>query len=174
MGSPVLFRHQRPGLHGKPFTLLKLRTMTSAPDAGLGSPDGDAARLTELGQLLRSLSVDELPQLFNVLRGEMSLVGPRPLMMHYLARYSPEQARRHDVKPGITGWAQIHGRNSLSWEQKFALDVWYVDHWSPWLDVKILALTAAKVLGRAGISSGGHPTMPEFMGPLGAESTDYH
>ena len=137
--------------------------MTNARDAG-GRLLPDAERLTRVGAFLRATSIDELPQLWNVLRGEMSLVGPRPLLMQYLARYSPEQARRHDVLPGITGWTQINGRNTLSWEEKFALDVWYVDHWSPWLDVKILAKTVARVLAREGISSEGHATMPEFMG----------
>lgn len=163
LGSPVIFQHQRPGLHGKPFVLYKLRTMRSVPGAE-GDPRTDAARLTALGQLLRKLSVDELPQLVNVLKGEMSLVGPRPLMMQYLPRYSPHQARRHDVKPGITGWAQVLGRNSLSWEEKFDLDVWYVDHQSLWLDTKILAMTVLRVLRPAGISAGQHATMPEFMG----------
>jgi sugar transferase EpsL len=163
MGSPVLFSHQRPGLNGHPFTLHKLRTMSNTDDKTI-NPETDARRLTGLGRLLRSLSVDELPQLFNVLRGDMSLVGPRPLMMQYLPRYSPEQARRHEVKPGITGWAQINGRNEVSWERKFELDVWYVDHWSLWLDLKILLRTAGQVLRRDGISSGAHATMPEFMG----------
>ena len=163
MGRPVLYRHKRPGLKGKPFTLYKLRTMV--PDTRAeGDASKDAQRLTPLGQRLRALSIDELPQLLNVLRGEMSLVGPRPLMMHYLPRYSPEQARRHDVKPGITGWAQVTGRNAISWEEKFRLDVWYVDHWSLWLDIRILARTVQQVLRREGISSGGHVTMPEFMG----------
>jgi sugar transferase EpsL len=157
MGSPVLFRHVRPGLRGRPFTLYKLRTMSSGPG-------GDADRLTRLGRFLRSTSLDELPQLWNVLRGDMSLVGPRPLIMAYLARYSPEQARRHEVLPGITGWAQINGRNSLSHQEKFALDVWYVDHWSLGLDLRILAATLQRVVARSGISARDHVTMPEFMG----------
>lgn len=163
MGRPVLFRHVRPGKDGKPFTLLKLRTMTDArgPDGEL-LPDED--RLTRTGALLRRLSLDELPQLFNVLKGEMSLVGPRPLLMEYLERYTPDQARRHEVKPGITGWAQVNGRNALSWEEKFALDVWYVDNMSLALDLKILGLTLLKVLRREGISARGHATMPVFQG----------
>lgn len=163
MGSPVIFKHQRPGLRGKPFVLYKLRTMRSVPGAE-GDPRTDAARLTKLGELLRKASVDELPQLWNVLKGDMSLVGPRPLMMQYLPRYNAHQARRHDVKPGITGWAQVNGRNALSWEEKFDLDVWYVEHQSLWLDAKILAMTALRVLRPTGISAGQHATMPEFMG----------
>lgn len=162
-GSPILFRQLRPGYRGKPFYILKFRTMT---DASL--PDGtllpDSERLTRLGALLRSTSLDELPELFNILRGEMSLVGPRPLLMQYLARYSPEQARRHDVLPGLTGWAQVNGRNAISWEDKFKLDVWYVDHWSFWLDIKILLMTLVKVFKREGISQPGHATSEEFMG----------
>jgi sugar transferase EpsL len=165
MGSPILFAQERPGRGGKPFRLLKFRTMTSQTDpAGLPLPD--AERLTALGSFLRSASLDELPQLWNVIRGDLSLVGPRPLLMEYLARYTNEQARRHDVKPGVTGWAQVHGRNAISWDEKFALDVWYVDHWSLWLDLKILALTALKVVRRDGISQQGHVTMPEFMGSV--------
>jgi lipopolysaccharide/colanic/teichoic acid biosynthesis glycosyltransferase len=169
IGPPVLFRQPRPGRHGAPFTVVKFRTMSDAlgPD---GLPLPDAARLTRLGRFLRSTSLDELPQLWNVLRGELSLVGPRPLLMEYLPRYSPEQARRHDVLPGITGWAQVNGRNAISWEQKFALDVWYVDHWSPWLDLRILLLTAARVLKRHGIASAGHATMPPFSGSADAAS----
>ncbi len=163
LGSPILFRQQRPGLHGKPFTLLKFRTMTDARDAD-GNLLPDEKRLTRFGQFLRRTSLDELPELFNVLRGDMSLVGPRPLLMHYLDLYTPEQARRHEVKPGITGWAQINGRNALSWEEKFELDVWYVDHVSLWLDLKILALTVWKVLRREGISQEGHATMAQFTG----------
>lgn len=162
-GRPVLFRQQRPGQGGRAFEFLKFRTMTNATDAS-GAPLPDAARLTALGRALRATSLDELPQLLNVLKGDMSLVGPRPLLMQYLARYTPEQARRHDVKPGITGWAQVNGRNALSWEEKFALDVWYVDHVSLSLDLKILAMTMLKVIRRDGISSTGHATMPEFMG----------
>jgi len=157
MGRPVLFSQVRPGRGGRPFTVRKLRTMT--PGGG-----DDAVRLTPLGRLLRAASVDELPQLWNVLRGDMSLVGPRPLLMAYLARYTPQQARRHEVLPGITGWAQIHGRNALSHEEKFRLDVWYVDHWSLALDARILAATLWRVVARSGISAEGHATMPEFMG----------
>jgi len=163
LGSPVLFRQQRPGLHGKPFTLLKFRTMTDARDAD-GNLLPDEQRLTSFGQFLRRTSLDELPELFNVLKGDMSLVGPRPLLMQYLERYTPEQMRRHEVKPGITGWAQVNGRNALSWEEKFALDVWYVDHLSLRLDLKIILLTVWKVLRREGISQDGFATMPEFMG----------
>jgi lipopolysaccharide/colanic/teichoic acid biosynthesis glycosyltransferase len=162
-GRPLLFRQQRPGYRGKPFYIYKFRTMTDRRD-----PDGklltDAERLTRLGRFLRSTSLDELPELVNVLRGEMSLVGPRPLLMQYLNRYSPQQARRHDVLPGITGWAQVNGRNALTWEDKFRLDVWYVDHWSLWLDVKIIGLTLGKVIRREGISQPGHATAEEFMG----------
>lgn len=163
LGAPVLFRQQRPGLHGQPFTLYKFRTMTDARDAQ-GRLLPDAQRLTRFGRFLRSTSLDELPELFNVLKGEMSLVGPRPLLMEYLERYTPEQMRRHAVRPGITGWAQINGRNALSWEQKFALDVWYVDHRSFWLDMKILALTLWKIIKREGISQPGQATMEEFRG----------
>ena len=163
MGSPVLFSHQRPGLRGEPFVLYKLRTMKRVPGAE-GDPKTDAARLTKLGEFLRKVSIDELPQLVNVLKGDMSLVGPRPLMMQYLPRYDAHQARRHDVKPGITGWAQVNGRNTLSWEEKFELDVWYVEHQSLWLDAKILAMTALRVIKPSGISAGQHATMPEFMG----------
>ena len=163
MGRPVLFRHVRPGLHGKPFVMYKFRTMRDLRDAE-GKLLPDEARLTPFGRWLRSTSLDELPELLNVLRGEMSLVGPRPLLMEYLDRYTPEQARRHEVKPGITGWAQIHGRNNLSWDERFKLDVWYVDNWSLWLDVKILWRTLWMVLRREGISAQGHATMPEFIG----------
>ncbi|MCS6907039.1 MAG: sugar transferase [Anaerolineales bacterium] len=162
-GSPVLFRQQRPGYLGKPFTCYKFRTMVERRDEQ-GNLLPDEQRLTRLGRFLRSTSLDELPELLNVLRGEMSLVGPRPLLMQYLDRYTPEQARRHEVLPGITGWAQVNGRNALSWEEKFRLDVWYVDHWSFWLDLKILALTLIKVLKREGISSEGFATAPEFLG----------
>lgn len=163
MGSPVLFSQQRPGRHGRPFRIFKMRTMTDARDAdGTLLPDED--RLTPLGRFLRSTSIDELPQLWNALRGELSLVGPRPLLMQYVPLYSAEQARRHDVLPGITGWAQINGRNAMTWEQKLALDVWYVDHWSLGLDVRILAQTALAVLRREGIASEGHVTMPVFRG----------
>jgi lipopolysaccharide/colanic/teichoic acid biosynthesis glycosyltransferase len=163
MGRPVLFRQQRPGLRGKPFTLYKFRTMRDARTAS-GELLPDDLRLTTFGKWLRSTSLDELPELFNVLKGEMSLVGPRPLLMEYLPRYSPEQARRHEVKPGITGWAQVNGRNALSWEEKFRMDVWYVDNWNLWLDVKILLLTIWKVLKREGISAEGSATMPVFTG----------
>ena len=162
-GSPVLFRQQRPGFHGRPFALYKFRTMTDTRDAN-GRLLPDAERLTPLGRVLRATSLDELPELLNVLRGEMSLVGPRPLLMQYLNRYNKEQARRHDVLPGITGWAQINGRNALTWEDKFRLDVWYVDHRSFGLDLKIIALTLFKVLRREGISQPGHATAEEFMG----------
>jgi lipopolysaccharide/colanic/teichoic acid biosynthesis glycosyltransferase len=165
-GSPILFRQVRPGLHGKTFVLVKFRTMREANDAS-GKPLPDGARLTRLGRFLRTTSLDELPQLYNVLRGEMSLVGPRPLLVQYLPRYSATQARRHEVRPGITGWAQVHGRNAISWEEKFALDVWYVDHWSLWLDLRILGLTALRVLRPQGISRAGHATTPEFMGTPG-------
>jgi lipopolysaccharide/colanic/teichoic acid biosynthesis glycosyltransferase len=163
MGRPVFIRQERPGLHGRPFRLLKFRSMRQC--AGT-----DAERLTRLGRFLRRFSIDELPELWNVLKGEMSFVGPRPLLMEYLDRYTSEQARRHEVKPGITGWAQVNGRNAISWEQKFALDVWYVDHQSLWLDVRILALTIWKVLRREGISQQGQATMEEFRGSPGATS----
>ncbi len=163
LGSPVLFRQVRPGLNGQPFTMVKFRTMTDKR-----GPDGvllpDAQRLGPFGRLLRSSSLDELPELWNVLKGDMSLVGPRPLLMEYLPLYTPEQARRHEVRPGITGLAQVNGRNAISWEDKFKLDVWYVDHHSLWLDIKILWLTAKKVLVRDGISAQGEATMPKFTG----------
>lgn len=163
MGSPILFRQTRPGKDGKPFEMMKFRTMRD----GTGK-DGellpDTARLTPLGRALRSSSLDELPELWNVLKGDMSLVGPRPLLMEYLPLYSPEQARRHDVRPGITGWAQINGRNAISWDEKFALDVWYVDNRGLWLDLKIIWLTIRKVLKREGISAAGEATMPKFRG----------
>jgi sugar transferase EpsL len=161
LGSPVLFRQVRPGLHGELFELLKFRTMTDACDRH-GRLLPDAARLTRLGRRLRSTSLDELPQLVNVLRGEMSLVGPRPLLPEYLPHYTAEQARRHLVRPGITGWAAVRGRNATSWDQRLRLDVWYVDHWSLGLDLKILLLTVVKVLRREGISAKGHATMPRF------------
>ena len=163
LGSPVLFTQVRPGLHGKPFRMIKFRTMTDARDAS-GALLPDAQRLTPFGRFLRASSLDELPELWNVLRGEMSLVGPRPLLMEYLPLYSPEQARRHAVRPGITGWAQVNGRNAISWADKFALDVWYVDHHSLWLDVRILSLTVRKVLVRDGISAEGEATMSHFKG----------
>ena len=168
MGSPVLFRQQRPGLGGKPFTLYKFRSMR--PARGRPGTEEDGARLTRLGRFLRRTSLDELPELFNVLRGDMSLVGPRPLLMEYLDRYSPEEARRHEVRPGITGWAQVHGRNAITWEEKFRLDVWYVDHWSVRLDLKILALTALRVLRQSGVEAPGHATAPEFKGSAARES----
>ncbi|MBM4362307.1 MAG: sugar transferase, partial [Deltaproteobacteria bacterium] len=163
LGSPVLFRQERPGLHGRPFRILKFRTMKDAVGRD-GAPLPDAERLTALGRFLRASSLDELPELLNVLRGEMSLVGPRPLLMEYLARYSPEQARRHDVRPGITGHAQVNGRNALGWDEKFALDTWYVDHWSNELDLRILLRTVLAVLRRDGISHAGDATMPKFTG----------
>jgi sugar transferase EpsL len=163
LGSPVVFVQQRPGLHGRPFKMMKFRTMTDARDKD-GHLLPDHERLTSTGRLLRATSLDELPELINVLKGEMSLVGPRPLLMQYLERYTPEQARRHEVKPGITGWAQVNGRNAISWEEKFALDVWYVDHYSFLLDVKIILQTLGKVLKRDGISEQGQATMTEFMG----------
>ena len=163
LGSPVFFTQMRPGLQGKPFLMVKFRTMTDArgPDGAL-LPDAD--RLTPFGRFLRATSLDELPELWNVLKGDMSLVGPRPLLMEYLPLYSPEQARRHAVRPGVTGWAQVNGRNSLSWDDKFKLDVWYVDHRSLWLDLKILWLTVRKVLVREGISAAGEATMGKFTG----------
>lgn len=163
LGSRILFRQQRPGLHGQPFILFKFRTMTDACNAQ-GNLLPDADRLTHFGQFLRSTSLDELPELFNVLRNDMSLVGPRPLLMQYLDRYTPEQMRRHEARPGITGWAQINGRNALTWEQKFALDVWYVDHYSLQLDLKIIVLTVWKVFVREGINQQGHMTMKKFIG----------
>jgi lipopolysaccharide/colanic/teichoic acid biosynthesis glycosyltransferase len=165
MGRPVFFRQARAGLHGRPFAFLKLRTMR----AGEGP---DAARLTPFGRRLRATSLDELPQLLHVLRGEMSLVGPRPLPERYLPRYTPGQARRHEVRPGITGWAQVHGRNALSWEEKFRLDVWYVEHRTLWLDLQILGRTAWQVLSRRGVSAAGEATMPEFAGAPGHASPE--
>jgi lipopolysaccharide/colanic/teichoic acid biosynthesis glycosyltransferase/glycosyltransferase involved in cell wall biosynthesis len=163
MGRPLLFRQQRPGRFGRPFMLFKFRTMSDRCDAS-GNLLADADRLTRVGRLLRATSLDELPQLWNVLRGEMSLVGPRPLLMNYLARYLPEQMRRHDVMPGITGWAQVNGRNAIAWEQKLSMDTWYVDHWSLWLDLKIFTMTVLRVVRREGISNQDYATMPEFMG----------
>jgi lipopolysaccharide/colanic/teichoic acid biosynthesis glycosyltransferase len=162
-GPPILFRQKRPGYRAKPFYNLKYRTLNERRGEG-GAYLPDAERMTPFGQFLRSTSLDELPELVNVLKGEMSLVGPRPLLMQYLERYSPDQARRHEVLPGMTGWAQVKGRNALSWEERFQLDVWYVDHWSFWLDLKILGLTLWKVIRREGISQPGHATMEEFMG----------
>ncbi len=161
MGSPVLFKQQRPGLNGKAFTLLKFRTMRILESQANGDKS-DAARLTPFGRWLRSSSIDELPELLNVLRGEMSLVGPRPLLMEYLDRYNPEQAQRHNVKPGITGWAQVNGRNTLTWDEKFTLDVWYVKHMSFRIDIQILWRTVIQVINRSGVSAEGHETMPEF------------
>jgi lipopolysaccharide/colanic/teichoic acid biosynthesis glycosyltransferase len=163
LGSPVFFCQTRPGLQGRPFNMVKFRTMTDARGSdGQLLPDAD--RLTAFGCFLRASSVDELPELWNVLKGNMSLVGPRPLLTEYLPRYSPEQARRHEVRPGITGWAQVNGRNALSWEEKFKLDVWYVDHCTFWLDLRILCLTVAKVFKREGINQEGEATMEEFKG----------
>jgi lipopolysaccharide/colanic/teichoic acid biosynthesis glycosyltransferase len=163
MGRPVLFRQERPGHKGRIFTAYKFRTMRDAtgPD---GRPLPDAERLTPVGRLVRRASIDELPQVWNVLRGDLSLVGPRPLLVRYLPRYSPEQMRRHDVLPGITGWAQVNGRNATTWDERFAHDLWYVDNWSLALDLKIILLTAWKVLHGSGVSQRGHATMPEFMG----------
>ena len=163
LGGPILFRQQRPGYKGRPFHIFKFRTMIDrfAPD---GSLLPDAERLTRFGRVLRSTSLDELPELFNILRGEMSVVGPRPLLMEYLPLYSAEQARRHDIPPGLTGWAQVHGRNALSWQDKFRLDVWYVDHWSFWLDLKIIFLTLVKVFKREGITQEGRATAEKFTG----------
>lgn len=163
LGSPVLFRQVRPGLHGQPFMMVKFRTMTDERGAD-GELLPDAQRLTAFGRFLRASSLDELPELWNVLRGEMSLVGPRPLLMEYLPLYSPEQARRHEVRPGITGWAQVNGRNAVSWDERFKLDVWYVDHRSLWLDLRILWLTVRKVIVREGINAQGEATMPRFTG----------
>ena len=163
LGSPVFFAQVRPGMHGKPFKMVKFRSMTSERGTD-GELLPDAERLTPFGRFLRSTSLDELPELCNVLKGDMSLVGPRPLLMEYLPLYSPEQARRHEVRPGITGWAQVNGRNAISWEDKFKLDVWYVDHCSLWLDIKILWLTVKKVLVREGISAAGEATMGKFTG----------
>jgi len=169
LGSPVFFTQVRPGLHGEPFEMVKFRTMTDER-----GPDGellpDAVRLTPFGRWLRATSLDELPELWNVLKGDMSLVGPRPLLMEYLPLYSPEQARRHAVRPGVTGWAQVNGRNAISWEEKFTLDVWYVDNHSLWLDIKILWLTVKKVLARDGISAAGQATMPRFTGTHSKET----
>jgi lipopolysaccharide/colanic/teichoic acid biosynthesis glycosyltransferase len=163
LGSPVLFCQIRPGLGGKPFRMIKFRTMTNTRDSN-GVLLSDAQRMTPFGRRLRAASLDELPELINVLKGDMSLVGPRPLLMEYLPLYSGEQARRHEVRPGITGWAQINGRNALSWEDRFKLDIWYVDHRSLWLDLKILAQTVRKVLAREGISAAGEATMSKFTG----------
>jgi lipopolysaccharide/colanic/teichoic acid biosynthesis glycosyltransferase len=163
LGSPILFSQARPGLNSKPFTLYKLRTMTDAVDAH-GHLLSDENRLTPFGQFLRRTSLDELPELWNVLKGDMSLVGPRPLLTEYLPLYTQEQSRRHEVRPGITGWAQVNGRNLLSWDERFKLDVWYVDNHSLWLDIKIFFMTIQKVLKREGISAKGEATMPKFKG----------
>lgn len=163
IGKPVFFRQNRPGRDGKPFELVKFRTMREARDSE-GNLVADKERLTPLGRSLRSLSIDELPELWNVLKGDMSLVGPRPLLMDYLALYSPEQARRHEVRPGLTGWAQVNGRNAISWEEKFELDVWYVDNRGLWLDLRILLMTAKSVLTQKGINAEGEATMPPFTG----------
>lgn len=165
LGSPILYRQKRPGLYGQPFVLLKFRTMVDIFDPE-GNPLPDEKRLTGFGRWMRSTSLDELPEFFNVLRGDMSLVGPRPLLMQYLERYTPEQARRHSVKPGITGWAQINGRNALTWEQKFEHDIWYVDHQSLGLDLKILAITLWKIIKREGINQPGQATAEEFQGTI--------
>lgn len=163
LGAPVLFRQTRPGLYGRPFEMVKFRTMLDAVDDN-GQPLPNAQRMTRLGSVLRATSLDELPELWNVLKGDMSLVGPRPLLMEYLPLYTPRQARRHEVRPGVTGWAQVNGRNALSWEQKFELDVWYVDNRSLWLDLRILLLTVKKVLVREGIAHDGDVAMPRFRG----------
>lgn len=163
IGSPIVFTQVRPGMNGRPFKLIKLRTMTNAVDAA-GKLLTDAERLTEFGSWIRATSLDELPELWNVLRGEMSLVGPRPLLTEYLPLYSSDQARRHTVPPGVTGWAQVNGRNAITWEEKFRLDIWYVDHRTMWLDLKILLLTLMRVFLRHGISAAGEATMPRFVG----------
>ncbi len=163
LGTPVLFRQTRPGYKGKPFTVYKFRTMTDARDAN-GNLLSDSIRLTRFGKFLRSSSLDELPELFNVLRGEMSLIGPRPLLMEYLPLYSAEQMRRHDVHPGMTGWAQVNGRNATGWQTRFKLDVWYVDHWSFWLDIKIMFMSLWKVIQREGINQPGQATTEYFKG----------
>jgi lipopolysaccharide/colanic/teichoic acid biosynthesis glycosyltransferase len=163
MGRPIFFKQVRPGLKGKPFVIYKFRTMLDLRDEK-GNLLPDEKRLTTIGKFLRSTTLDELPEFWNVLKGDMSLVGPRPLLMEYLDRYTPEQARRHNVKPGMTGWAQVNGRNAISWEERFKLDVWYVDNWNILLDLKIILLTILKVLRREGINAEGHATMPEFKG----------
>ena len=169
LGSPALFRQIRPGLGGRPFEMIKFRTMTDERNStGLLLPDAD--RLTPFGRFLRASSLDELPEFWNVLKGDMSLVGPRPLLMEYLPLYSTEQSRRHDVRPGITGWAQVNGRNALSWEEKFKLDLWYVDNCSVWLDIRILGLTVRKVVWRDDISAAGEATMPRFIGSNSGDS----
>lgn len=165
IGSPILFTQMRPGLHHKPFQMVKFRTMTDARDIN-GELLSDSLRLTSFGKFLRTTSLDELPELWNVLKGDMSLVGPRPLLMEYLPLYTAEQARRHEIRPGITGWAQINGRNTISWEEKFKLDTWYTDNQNFWLDLKILFMTIKKVFIREGISAEGEATMPKFMGSV--------
>jgi lipopolysaccharide/colanic/teichoic acid biosynthesis glycosyltransferase len=170
LGSPVIFRQLRPGRGGRLFEVWKFRTMTEARD-GHGQLLPDAARLPPFGHWLRATSLDELPELWNVLRGEMSLVGPRPLLVDYLPLYSPEQSRRHELRPGLTGWAQINGRNALTWDEKFRLDVWYVDHRTFWLDLKIIALTVTRVFRREGISAAGEATMPRFTGTPAPDRT---
>lgn len=171
LGSPVLFRQIRPGQYGKPFEMIKFRTMRDAVDHQ-GNPLPDSERLTPFGKMLRSTSLDELPELWNVIKGEMSIVGPRPLLMEYLPLYSPEQARRHELKPGMTGWAQINGRNAIGWDEKFKLDTWYVEHQSIWLDIKIMLLTVKKVLIRDGISAEGEATMSRFTGSNKSEKNE--
>lgn len=173
LGRPVFLRQRRPGLGGVPFELLKFRTMSNTVD-DRGKLLPDEQRLRNVGRLLRQMSLDELPELINVINGDMSLVGPRPLLMQYLDRYTPAQARRHEVRPGITGWAQVNGRNSLSWEDRFALDVWYVDHLSLWLDLKILAITALRVIKRDGITAPGEATMSEFLGAQRSSASGGH
>jgi len=165
LGSPVLFRQVRPGLHGKPFEMIKFRTMKDAMDEQ-GNPLPDSERLTPFGQMLRSTSLDEMPELWNVIKGDMSIVGPRPLLMEYLPLYSPEQAKRHDVRPGMTGHAQVNGRNAIGWEEKFKLDTWYVENQSIWLDFKIMFKTVHKVLAKDDISAEGEATMPKFTGNM--------
>ena len=171
IGRPILFRQMRPGLHGHPFLLVKFRTMSDLRDRD-GKPLPDEYRLTPLGQWLRSTSLDELPELWNIVKGDMSLVGPRPLLMQYLPRYTAEQARRHEVRPGLTGWAQVNGRNALTWDEKFAHDIWYVDHWNFVLDLRILVLSALSVFRRHGIAAEGSATMPEFIGSARDDRTD--
>jgi len=168
LGSPVLYKQVRPGFHGQPFRMIKFRTMRDTVDEQ-GRPLPDSERMTPFGNFLRSVSLDELPELWNVLKGEMSLVGPRPLLMEYLPLYTPEQARRHAVRPGITGWAQVNGRNAITWDEKFRLDVWYVDNASLWLDMKILYLTLKKVYSREGINARNEVTMPKFTGSSGEQ-----
>jgi sugar transferase EpsL len=173
LGSPVLFKQERPGLNGQPFFMYKFRTMTDEKDAE-GNLLPDEQRLPKFGQMLRSTSLDELPELICVLKGDMSLVGPRPLMMKYLPRYTPEQARRHEAKPGITGWAQVNGRNAVGWEDRFKLDVWYVDNWNVWLDIKILFKTVVAVFNRSGVTEEGNVTMTEFMGTEQKDHNEKH